>query len=127
MKKNLRLAYLVNGTAEILPFQTGFFQHVIATFPSEYIYKPDTLSEIYRILQTNGSLILLPYAWITGDKLTHRFLGWLFRSTGQTPSLDITKIVKSMNELFDEYGFVNDHELINCDKSMVLIFVATKK
>ena len=36
--------------AQRLPFPPGCFDTVIATFPSQYIYDPGTLSEVLRVL-----------------------------------------------------------------------------
>jgi ubiquinone/menaquinone biosynthesis C-methylase UbiE len=49
---------LVRGLAQQLPFQT-YFDSVIATFPSEYIFNPGTIKEIYRVLVPGGKLVIL--------------------------------------------------------------------
>jgi len=50
-------ATLVRGLAQQLPFQTNF-DCVIATFPSEYIFNPSTIKEIYRVLVPGGKLVI---------------------------------------------------------------------
>jgi ubiquinone/menaquinone biosynthesis C-methylase UbiE len=49
---------LIRGLAQQLPFQT-YFDSVIATFPSEYIFNPGTVKEIYRVLVPGGKLVIL--------------------------------------------------------------------
>ncbi len=57
---------LVNGYAQSIPFSTGRFSHVVATFPSEYIFEKETAGEIYRVLVPGGTAVILPFAMITG-------------------------------------------------------------
>lgn len=47
------------GTAQSLPFPTSSFDNVVSTFPSEYIYDPDTIAEVARVLRPNGRLIVV--------------------------------------------------------------------
>lgn len=79
---------LANGLSQRLPFASGAFCSIVATFPSEYIIDPNTIKECYRVLQPGGVLVLLPVAWITGKGLLHHLAASLFRVTGQAPELD---------------------------------------
>jgi ubiquinone/menaquinone biosynthesis C-methylase UbiE len=58
---------------------------VVATFPTEYIFDPATVKEVYRILLPGGRLVVLLVAWITGRGLLERAAAWLFRVTKQAP------------------------------------------
>jgi ubiquinone/menaquinone biosynthesis C-methylase UbiE len=80
--------YLVRAKAEHLPFPINAFDQLVATFPSEYIIQPATLSEIKRLLANNGKVLILPVAWIRGNKLLDRAAAWLSRVTGQAPNWD---------------------------------------
>jgi ubiquinone/menaquinone biosynthesis C-methylase UbiE len=80
------LPHLINGLSQHLPFPTDHFQRVIATFPSEYIFDPLTLSEIYRVLVPGGNATILPLAWIMGSRPLEQLAAWLFRVTGEAPS-----------------------------------------
>ena len=62
---------LTRGLAQALPFPDAQFDPVISTFPSDYIFNPNTLSDIYRVLRDDGHFIVLPAAWIVGRKF-HR-------------------------------------------------------
>ena len=83
-KANL-VVRLLHSQAQQLPFGSATFHQVTATFPSEYIFEPNTLSEAYRVLMPGGQLVVLPVAWITGDKWYEHFAAWLFKITGQAP------------------------------------------
>jgi ubiquinone/menaquinone biosynthesis C-methylase UbiE len=76
---------LVRASADHLPFPRQIFDQLVATFPSEYIIQPETLSETSRTLMSNGKLVLLPVAWIRGSRIWDRAAAWLFRITGQAP------------------------------------------
>lgn len=74
---------LVRGQAQALPFAPGSFDTVLATFPTEYIVAPQTLTAVARVLAENGRLLIVPTAYLTGHTPLHRFITWLFRITGQ--------------------------------------------
>jgi len=92
LKKSLCTARLARAQAQFLPFPDGHFHQVTATFPSEYILDPKTLSEAYRVLLPGGKLVILPAAWITGKGVLERAAAWLFRVTEQAPTWDDDKL-----------------------------------
>ena len=50
---------IVQGSAQHLPFSNASFDTVVSTFPSEYIYDPDTIAEVERVLRPGGRLIVI--------------------------------------------------------------------
>lgn len=50
---------VILGSAQHLPFSDASFDTVVSTFPSEYIYDPDTIAEITRVLRPGGRLIVV--------------------------------------------------------------------
>lgn len=52
-------AVIIQGSAQALPFGDGSFDSVVSTFPSEYIYDPNTIAEVARVLRTGGRLIVI--------------------------------------------------------------------
>ncbi|GHO88737.1 class I SAM-dependent methyltransferase [Dictyobacter formicarum] len=52
-------SWVIQGSAQKLPFSANSFDTVVSTFPSEYIYDPDTISEIERVLRPGGRLIIV--------------------------------------------------------------------
>jgi ubiquinone/menaquinone biosynthesis C-methylase UbiE len=52
-------ALIIQGRAQALPFPANSFDNVVSTFPSEYIYDPDTIVEIERVLRPGGHLIVI--------------------------------------------------------------------
>ena len=45
---------LIRCYAQILPFPQHVFDQVISTFPTTYIYDPETLKETHRVLKPGG-------------------------------------------------------------------------
>jgi SAM-dependent methyltransferase len=52
-------ATVIQGSSQALPFSAETFDSVVSTFPSEYIYDIDTISEIARVLRPGGRLIVI--------------------------------------------------------------------
>lgn len=50
---------VIQGSAQGLPFSSNSFDTVISTFPTEYIYDPDTIAEVERVLRPGGRLIVV--------------------------------------------------------------------
>jgi ubiquinone/menaquinone biosynthesis C-methylase UbiE len=88
LSKNHSIPLLVRATTAHLPFPSLSFDQLVATFPSEYIVQQATLSEAKRVLVTDGKLVILPVAWVRGNRLWERAAAWLFRVTGQAGSWD---------------------------------------
>ncbi len=52
-------SWIMQGKAQHLPFSDGSFDTIVSTFPSEYIYDPDTLAEVARVLRPGGRVIVI--------------------------------------------------------------------
>jgi len=117
---------LVNGYAQFMPFPNNVFARIVATFPSEYIYNPDTIAEIRRVLQPGGVLVLVPLAWITGAAWYDRLAAWLFRATYQAPPLSENNLVEQLRRPFTEQHLKVEHNLIDLGASQVLLILAEK-
>ncbi|GAC1367658.1 MAG: hypothetical protein NVSMB44_33550 [Ktedonobacteraceae bacterium] len=52
-------SWVIQGSARQLPFPADMFDSVVSTFPSEYIYDPDVLAEVERVLRPGGRIIII--------------------------------------------------------------------
>lgn len=112
---------LSRALAQQIPFAEKSFDTIIATFPTEYIFKPQTLSEVQRCLSDGGRLIVLPVAIPKS-----RFLKWLYKITGESPA-DLTESIKSRSlQPFLNAGFRAEVEIVEVKSSRLLIIVAMK-
>jgi SAM-dependent methyltransferase len=116
---------LVRGRAQQLPYSGGSYDSVVATFPSEYIFDPQTLKEIWRVLGPCGNLIILPMAWITGTRPLERLAAWLFWITGEAPGKP-GHISAALRDRFLSAGFAVRSEIVDLKGSRVLVILAEK-
>ena len=113
---------LVNGVSQHLPFETSTFNQVVATFPTEFIVDHQTLEEVLRILKPGGSLLVIPVAWITGERFVHRIAAWLFGFTGQSPEWDDRMLTP-----FHDVGFSARVEYKKMESSDLVFIIADKR
>lgn len=52
-------ATVIQGSSQHLPFSNDSFDTVVSAFPSEYIYDPDTVAEVARVLRPGGRFIII--------------------------------------------------------------------
>lgn len=78
---------LAQGLAQALPFATGAFDTVVATFPAEYILDPNTHAEIRRVLAPGGRLVVVPLAQLDPGPYA-RLVDLAYALTLQAPAAD---------------------------------------
>jgi len=115
---------LTRGLAQNLPFGTGIFQSVVATFPTLYIVDSDTLSEIKRVLAPGGRLVVLMSAWITGRSFKERALQKLFRVTAQVPAED--QDIGEFLSPYQEAGFQASLRFVEIPGSRLMFIIAVR-
>lgn len=71
------------GVSQALPYQSGRFNSVVATFPTLYISDFDTLQEIRRVLTPNGRLVIVLDAQLGDGLPLRRLIDAAYRLTGQ--------------------------------------------
>ena len=135
LRETNRQSTLIKGKASNIPFPDDCFASIVATFPSEYIANQQTLEESWRVLQEDGQLVILPYAWITGDRWLEKLAGWLFRITDQAPEIPANG--EALSGIFGEWiqalvrtaqqlGFHISIEDVWLKSSRVLVIIAKK-
>ena len=91
LKQRNCIAPLSRARAQALPFPSGYFANVVATFPTDYMLADETMSEIYRILQDSasiengapGRLIIVAEGQLRGPWPFCSLIDWLYKITGQ--------------------------------------------
>jgi ubiquinone/menaquinone biosynthesis C-methylase UbiE len=113
---------LTRGQAQKLPFASGSFATVVSTFPTNFIFQPGTLHEVFRVLQSNGNFVIVPNGVLTGDGRAEAGLEWLYRVTGQRggQEFDIETYLRS-------YGFEAESAQESCPRSIAQVIIARKK
>ncbi len=75
---------IMRGRAEALPFADGSMDCIVATFPSEYILHPDTLTGCKRVLAAEGRVVILAGVAIGGKSWYKRLLRRIYLVTHQS-------------------------------------------
>lgn len=121
-KRNTRgSARLVRGLVQELPFQGAAFDTIVSTFPTEYIFDARTLSEAGRCLSGGGTLIALPVAMPK-----NRFLEWLFKVTGESPSEAEAVVKQRLLDPFLKAGFDSKLQIVELRSSQLFIIIARR-
>jgi ubiquinone/menaquinone biosynthesis C-methylase UbiE len=89
----------------------------VATFPSEYIFDPQTMLEVYRVLAPGGEAVVLLMAWITAKSWYGRLTAWYFHLLG----LSNLKWEDRYFEPLQRIGFQTRAEQISLTSSTLLV------
>jgi ubiquinone/menaquinone biosynthesis C-methylase UbiE len=121
---------LVIGYAQFLPFSDSSFDHLLASFPTNFILDPHTLSEAFRVLKPGGALSILPLARPTGQSIIPKALNWLFRITGQAPNRPTERLLDELHATYvqacTQAGFETHISYRKFDTSELWIIRATR-
>jgi ubiquinone/menaquinone biosynthesis C-methylase UbiE len=120
------LARLVRGRAQELPFPTGQFKSVVVTFPTSFIVEDESLREIHRILEDDGTLVIVPNAIFVVRGIMPGFLEALYRVTGQRGG-DTHVLQRQAEAIFGSHGFAVQFFKETCPRSVVQIISARKQ
>jgi len=113
---------LTRALAQNIPFANESFDTVVSTFPTEYIFDMQTLSEAHRVIHNSGRLIILLAAWPRNP-----LLAWLFKVTGESPS-DANESIKSkIKEALAQVDFKSEIQIVEVKSGSLLVVIAIKK
>jgi len=115
---------LIRGNALELPFASASFDAVVCTFPAPFIFEPDTVRELFRVLKPGTRLVIVVNAILTGESPLVGPLEWLYRITGQRapePKMSLTP-----PDIFEETGFLVQAVTEECPHSFAQLLVAEK-
>jgi ubiquinone/menaquinone biosynthesis C-methylase UbiE len=112
---------IIRSKAQRLPLPEERFSVILSTFPSEYIFDVDTLSEVYRILRPAGVFVIVGSVRITGRGLHDRFAAWLYRITGQSG-----EIMEGWEKPLLDRGFTTQLDEVKLQRAIVLRVIARK-
>ena len=112
----------VQCRVQALPFRSGEFDSVVATFPSDYIADVATLREVQRVTNDRGRLIVVFGAQLIGREPSKLLIEWLYRITGQREAK-----LDDEESIFDRVGMPARIETETVGASTVTLIVADKQ
>ena len=113
-------ARLTRGLAQALPFASGSFDTIIATFPTEYFVDPSTLEEVKRCLDNGGRFVVLPAAMPRNP-----LLSWLFKFTEQAPAEALKIVRERLEKPFLQADFHVETHVLELRSGRLIIIIAT--
>ena len=113
---------LTRGTAQGLPFPSERFATVIATFPTPFIFEPATLEEVYRVLRSDGELVVVVEGHLRGIRPLRTFINWLYQITSQR-----SYQVNRPTQLLDDHSLVARWEEVERDGIRARLLIAGKQ
>ena len=116
---------LIRAMAPWLPVAPQSFDCVVATFPTEYVFHPETLACLRMAIAPGGRLVILPIARITGNGCFDRAARWLFATTQQVPVASEEFLRDRLEIPLLELGFKVAIHRIERRSSIVILVVAT--
>lgn len=113
---------LARALAQKIPFASDSFDSLLSTFPTEYIFDKQTLSEAHRVLRNRGRLIVLLAAWPKNP-----LLAWLFKVTGESPPDTYESVKSKTKNALVHAGFKLEIQIVEVKSSNLLIALAIKE
>lgn len=121
LHKHGNVPQLTRGKAQQLPFADEAFAAVVSTFPTDFILAPETLMEVYRVLQRGGRLVIVPGSRFVSGGLVKRVLEWLYRITGQREDIGF-----DVEAHIAPFGYTVTVVEVPCPRSLVQVVIAEK-
>jgi ubiquinone/menaquinone biosynthesis C-methylase UbiE len=130
LRKSGSNANLVRSRAQALPFPDKSFDSILATFPTEFIVDPETVSEARRTLKSGGNVVIVAEAQLTGGGIIRSIIEWLYFVTGQRQVLqggqeEANFWLRSRQRYLDA-GFDVRLEQVRLEESTVSVAIASK-
>ena len=114
--------HLVSGQAQSLPFPDASFANVVATFPTDFILEPQTLTSVARVLRPGGRLVIVAMGYLKGPGPLRRFIDWLYCITGQRDIPEPKPLAR-----LGEFGFTARWEDAELEGAKARLLVATRR
>jgi ubiquinone/menaquinone biosynthesis C-methylase UbiE len=115
---------LLRANALRLPFADAVFDRVVSTFPAEFIFHPDVLKGVRRVLRPEGSLVIVPTARFRhGGPLT-KLIESAYRITGQRAEEELVEA--RMDALVRGCGLGFASRRVETPRAIVTVWLCTR-
>jgi ubiquinone/menaquinone biosynthesis C-methylase UbiE len=125
LKRNNAAPNLVRGLSQNLPFESAF-NTVVATFPSEYVFEPETIKEITRALVPGGRLVVLLGVSPGNANSRSKLLKYVSSFMGVTRNEYFKHVLEQTCNLYEMEGIKTDIIRIPCNLVTLVGFIGEK-
>lgn len=122
LAKKQHPAPISRATVQALPFPSGYFASVVATFPTDYIFDRATLAEAHRVLKPAGRLIIVVEGQLRGPWPLRPLIDWLYKITGQHNFPAINPL-----PLFEQRNFTARWQIAEREGASAKLLIADKR
>ncbi|MXV93533.1 MAG: methyltransferase domain-containing protein [Chloroflexi bacterium] len=114
---------LVRGDATRLPLPDESLATVVCTFPTAFIFHPQTLNELQRVLQPGAPACIVVAGELHGRGPRRSLIALLYRATGQSKPLPDDRDLRSY---FGEAGLLVEAPVVQLADSTAQLIILTK-
>jgi len=117
----------IRAVSEAIPFSSSTFDQVVTTFPAEFIINQCTLAEVHRVLDDDGELVILRFAWLNSLGWPYKMTAWLFRLVGEAPDPNHPLQIENISDPFKKAGFLVEIIEIELESSGMILLLCRKE
>ncbi|MCY3914839.1 MAG: class I SAM-dependent methyltransferase [Chloroflexi bacterium] len=107
-----------------LPLKSSSFAAIVCTFPTAFVFRPDMLAELKRVLTRDGSADFVLTGQLNGGGPVKALIRGVYRVTGQKSEMLGEDY---LHDFFGEHGFDAQIELVDCKGSTAQVVMLQKK
>ncbi len=109
----------IRARTEVIPFCDACFDNIIATFPTTYVAQAATLAEYYRVLPSNGRVVIIGLGVRFHSPLLRWLTGWFLEDSSGS-------MIRFFSEQAAEAGF-NVNTCQHDDNGYILLVLILEK
>lgn len=107
-----------------LPLKSSSFAAIVCTFPTAFVFRPDMLAELKRVLTRDGRADFVLTGQLNGGDPVKALIRGIYRVTGQTSEI---LSEDDIHEIFGENGFDAQIEVVDFKGSQAQVVMLQKK
>jgi len=111
---------IIRASGMALPFGDNQFQYIVCTFPTEFIFHPNTLSELHRVTRPYGEIIIVLHGELMRQNIQTRLVDVAYIVTNHRPPSNLEKRV---NDRVTPYGFSPTWHRVMHEKSCSSVII----
>lgn len=115
---------ILRADAFRLPLKSSSFAAIVCTFPTAFVFRPDMLAELKRVLTRDGSAGIVLTGQLNGGDPVKALIRGIYRVTGQKSEILSEEY---LHDFFGEIGFDAQIEVVDCKGSTAQVVMLQKK